>query len=177
MKRKLANRAHWDRILERRFCIAHIESEEFTGSITLLQLDKVQEPLWVECEGTNVCIVDSGFAWLQQFPTGAHYTITTAFDADGKIVQWYIDICKQQGVTEEGMPWYDDLYLDIAYLPSGELMILDADELDEALLEGQITQADHDLAWSETERLLEEIKQGTLNIFNLCEAHRAYLLQ
>ncbi len=177
MKRKLADRTQWSRILERRFFAGYRESEEFTGYVTLLTLDKVREPLWVDCGGTNVCIVDTGYSWLQQFPIGAYYAVTTAFDADGKVVQWYIDICKQHAVTEEGIPWYDDLYLDIALLPTGEMMILDEEELEEALQDGTVSQADYELAWHETNRLLKLIEQDAFTLLKLGEAHREWLLQ
>ncbi|WP_240620311.1 DUF402 domain-containing protein [Peribacillus acanthi] len=31
--------------------------------------------------------------WLQQFPWGKNHSVTTMLDANGDIVQWYIDIC------------------------------------------------------------------------------------
>ncbi|MFL5692931.1 MAG: hypothetical protein ACJ795_14095 [Ktedonobacteraceae bacterium] len=54
---------------------------------------------------------------------------------------------------------------------------MDADELDDALQQGIISQADHDLAWRETKRLLQEIEQGTFSVLSLGTQHREALLR
>lgn len=43
--------------------------------------------------------------------------------------------------------------------------------------QGIISQADHDLAWRETKRLLQEIEQGTFSVLTLGTQHREALLQ
>ncbi len=171
VKRKLADRVDWQRILKRRFAVRKIDTEHFTGTVTFLAMDEVSESLWLE-NPIQVCLVDNGFLWTQHFPQGTNYALTTAFDASGQVVQWYIDICKRHGVNEQGIPWYDDLYLDITIFPSGEVEILDADELEEALREGKVSQEDYDLAWHETHRILQEIERGTFPLFKLSEEHR-----
>lgn len=130
-----------------------MDTVEFCGYVSLLCLDQVREPLWARKSKQPVCIADTGYAWLQHFPAGQSHTVTTMFDAHGTIVQWYIDICKQQGLTAAGIPWFDDLYLDIIVLPSGEIEVFDADELDDALQTNIISQADHNFAWAEANRL------------------------
>ena len=147
MKRKRSDRSHWSRVTRRRFVIERLDSEEFTGYVTLFCIDDVREPLWVPLGMSRICVADAGYLWLQHYPANSRYTITTMFDAAGQVVQWYVDVCKQHGIDENGIPWYDDLYLDIALLPSGEIALLDADELDRALQQGLISQEDHDLAW------------------------------
>lgn len=59
------------------------------------------------------------------------------FDNKGNIVQWYIDICLKNGL-DRNIPWLDDLFLDIILLPSEEVIQKDADELEEAYLNGII---------------------------------------
>ena len=73
-----------------------------------------------------MCIVDDGYMWLQHFPKGQNCTVTTMFDADGEVIQWYIDICNEIG-TENNVPWWDDLFLDIIVLPTGEIIRQDED--------------------------------------------------
>lgn len=48
----------------------------------------------------DVCIVDDGYLLLQQFPFNKNHSVTTMFDAKGNIVQWYIDICLENGMTD-----------------------------------------------------------------------------
>jgi uncharacterized protein len=153
VKRKSAERVTWQRIAERQFSVLQIDSGEFSGTVTLLQILSVHEPLWKPLGGQTICIADAGYGWMQHFPTHANHTVTTMFDASGQVVQWYIDICKAHGSDERGIPWYDDIYLDIMLAPGGAPELLDADELDAALAAGSITQDDWALAWREARQV------------------------
>ena len=51
-------------------------------------------------------------------------------------------------IDEKGMPCIEDLFLDIAVLPSGQVITLDADELQDALDKGEITADDFDHAYN-----------------------------
>lgn len=177
MKRLLANRPDWKRILQKRFYCSYFESEEFTGYVTLLCLDKVREPLWTKSSKKKVCIVENNYSWLQYFPKGKHYAVTAQFNEYGQIVQWYIDICLQNGITENNIPWLDDLFLDIVVSPTGEIELLDFDELQNALAVNEISMAEYDLAISESERLLVDISENRFAIFNLCQSYRQALLE
>lgn len=176
MLRKRSDRPEWRRVTRRRFFVERTDSEDYTGLITLLWIDDVREPLWLSTGGVRICVADKGYSWLQHFPQGTQFTMTTMFDAAGRIVQWYIDVCKQHGVDESGIPWHDDLYLDIAMLPSGEIELLDVAELDRAWRQGSISQADHDLAWREAKRIMDEIGRGEFALLKLAEPHRNRLL-
>lgn len=116
MKRKYGDRANWKRVTERRYAQTYLETVSFRGYVSLLQIIKVQEPLYVTYANQSICLADDGYMWLQQFPVGAHHAVTTMFDAEGQVVQWYIDICYRNGINEAGIPWMDDLYLDLIVL-------------------------------------------------------------
>ncbi len=176
MKRRLASRNPWPRILERRFTVQTISQPDYAGYVTLLCLDKVREPLWVTYQEQQFCIVDDGYSWLQQFPSDTHYAVTTQFDAQGQVVQWYIDICLQHGVDQMGVPWWDDLFLDVIILPTGECQILDGEELDMALHSGMIDQAQHQLAWSEATKLVWAIEHNHFSLLALSLIQRSALL-
>lgn len=51
-----------------------------------------------------------------------------------------------QGIDTDGIPYFDDLYLDLIVFPNGEIKVDDMDELEEALRQGDITQEQFDLA-------------------------------
>lgn len=176
VKRKSAERVTWRRIAERRFSVLQFDDDEFSGTVTLLQILAVHEPLWMPLSGQPICIADAGYGWLQHFPARANHTVTTMFDASGQVVQWYIDICKAHGSDERGIPWYDDLYLDVALAPGGAPEVLDADELDAALMAGSITPDDWALAWREARHVLAMLEQGPLPIMQLGAEHRRLLL-
>src|SRR5690606_38683525 len=116
-------------------------------------------------DGKKVCIVDDGYIWLKHFPIEENHSLTTMFDSQGNIVQGYVDICIECGI-ENGIPWMDDLFLDIVILPTGEIIEKDADELNEALSGGIIDEVQYNIAWKEANRLLELISN---NDFDLME--------
>lgn len=174
LKRKYGNRHDWQRITKRRYAQSYLDAESFKGYITLIDMVKVREPLWVTYENRELCLVDDGYMWLQQFPFGKNHMVTTTFDQNGNIVQWYIDICQAYG-TDNGIPTIDDLFLDIVALPTGEVYLLDEDELEEALTTDVIDQKIYDLAWTEAKRLLKEIKEGKFDLFDLADLHKKTL--
>lgn len=175
IKRKYGDRLDWSRVIQRKYSQSFIDTTIFKGHITLLHTIKVTEPLFVNYGEKSLCIVDYGFMWLQQFPEGRNHSVTTMFDTDGKIIQWYIDICQCNGF-EKGRPWMDDLFLDIIVLPSGEVIEKDADELEEAFSKGVIDQFYYSLARNEAIRLKQLIKQGKFELINLSYTHRNILV-
>ena len=176
MKRKTTDRADWQRVTQRRFTMAALDDAHFTGHITLLCIDAVREPLWVESNGQHVCIADAGHAWLHQLPHNAQHVVTTMFDANGAILQWYIDICGQTGISAQGVPWFDDLYLDVIVSPNGQVGVYDADELEEALAAHIITPAQYESAWQEARRVMAALEQGQYAPVGLSASHYRYLL-
>lgn len=102
-KRKYGNRADWKRVEKRKYAQTYLKIKEFKGHITLLNIVKVTEPLITRYGEKEICIVDNGYMWLQHFPLGKYHSVTTMFDDNGNVVQWYIDICLENGV-EDGVP-------------------------------------------------------------------------
>lgn len=168
MKRKFANRDGWVRIIEKEFKIAYFNEEDFKGWVSTLKLKKVVNPLVKIMGDEEVCVVDNDYIWFQHFPENKNYCITTIYNENLEIVQWYFDIAKNISVNEEGMPFFDDLYLDIVLLPSSKIFILDKDELDEALKLNLITEEEYNLANSEVEKILKSniLNKDELSIFS-----------
>jgi predicted RNA-binding protein associated with RNAse of E/G family len=175
LKRRFGDRSDWKRVLDKDYTQAFLDRDGFKGYATLLKINKVIEPLTVSYVGKNVCIVDDDYIWLQHFPEEEMYSLTTMFDSRGKIVQWYIDICHKNGV-ENNVPWMDDLFLDIVVLPSGEVIELDLDELEEALSNGVIDKFLYNRALEVADSLNKLIKHGDFSLLNLSEVHKDLLL-
>lgn len=112
--------------------------------------------------------------WLHQYPLNKNHSITTTFNGDGDIVQWYIDICLEHG-TENNVPWMDDLFLDIVVLPSKEVFLLDEDELEDAYRDRTISKELYDLAWKEASDILEQLKQDQFRLLALAEQQKKEL--
>lgn len=97
------------------------------------------------------------------------------FDNNGNIVQWYIDVCLENGLDND-IPYLDDLYLDIILLPSGEVIQKDADELEEALINGIIDKSLYDSAWDEVNILTKLINNRSFELLDLSHSHKEFLV-
>jgi uncharacterized protein len=171
LKRKYGDRADWTRILKRRYAQTFLNTSAFTGHITLLHTVEVSAPLTVTYGDKELCIVDNGYMWLQQFPLEKHHSVTTMFNHNGEIVQWYIDICLENSI-EQDRPYMDDLFLDLIILPTGEIIEKDANELDEALSKGSIDQLLYDLAWNEANDIKQLLHKQELGLLPLSTKHK-----
>lgn len=176
LKRKYGDRAGWKRLIRREFRQLSVTEENFTGDITLLTMLEVAEPAFFNYPNQQVCVVGNGYSWLQHFPKGEQFSLTTVFDERGQTVQWYIDICLQNG-NDKGRPFMDDLYLDIIRLPNGDLIQKDADELEEALANGFITPEMYGLARQEADRINELLAKGEFELIHKTSEHRKLLLE
>jgi len=172
MKRKFSDRANWRRIIKKSYSCMSIDQKEFHGILTFYRIHELRDPLYKVYGGKELCLADEGYVWMQHFPKGEHYVVTTMFDQNGKVVQWYIDVCKNQGLTEQKVPWFDDLYLDVVVLPSGEVFLMDEDELEEAYQAGEISYKDVLLAQKTASRVMTMIRNGKFRFFTLSMKHK-----
>jgi uncharacterized protein len=174
IKRRYGDRKEWKRVLQRRFAQSFLNTKDFKGYITLLHTLKVSEPLHTRYGEKDVCIVDNGYMWLQEFPCDKHHCVTSMFDRNGNVVQWYIDICLHNG-AENDIPFWEDLFLDIVVLPTGELILKDEDELEEAFSRGIIDKFQYKLALNEVETLKSLISKGDFNLIKQSKTHKEIL--
>lgn len=156
MKRKFIDRDDWKRVLKKRYVQKYFDREGFKGYVSALYIEKVKQPLIKHMLGRDYCIADAGYIWLQHLPIDKNYAITTMYDSDDKIVQWYFDIIKANGVID-GRPYFDDLYLDVVLLPNGQVLLLDEDELLAALSSADIDKNDYDMAYKEAKAIVNYV--------------------
>ncbi len=132
-----------------------IEEDIFKGYACLLRIDNMEKPLIVNNGKEDICIMDNGYKLIEIYPDDGKYALTIMFDEKDNIIEWYFDISKNIGV-ENGIPYEDDLYLDMVITPLGEELILDEDELLEARDNGVITQSDVEEAYQTLNQLEEK---------------------
>lgn len=149
LKRKWLDRKEVStRILEQRFKFIERNDKDFNGYISLLHLDKVYKTLIAPVCGKDRCLLKNGHTWLSWFEKDKHYCVVAIFDENENLIEWYVDVLLNQGIDDDGIPYYDDLYLDVVVFPTdGTSTFLDEDELLDALNDGTITKADYDLAY------------------------------
>ena len=167
MKRRYANKVKGEYIQKR------IDEEFFKGYVAFVKIKDVQNPLIVNDGEKDVCIKDNDYEWFEVYPDNEHYAITIMFDDNNNLIEWYFDISKEVGI-EDGIPYEDDLYLDMVLAPDGRVFILDEDELQDALNKKEILQSDVDLAYNTLNVLknryvnnLDELKELTNRISDI----------
>lgn len=170
-RRKYAERSRWVRVTKRTFTVKHLNTAAFKGAVTRLELIAVKEPLFKTEFGKRLRIADKGFTWLQHFPEGERYCLTSMFNAKGKVAQWYLDIAYETGRNEEGMPWWDDLYLDIIVVPGKGVKITDQDDLKHAVAKGKVGKKIAKQAREDAERLERLIKKDKFGLLELSKKH------
>ncbi|MHA0033633.1 DUF402 domain-containing protein [Deinococcus sp. PESE-13] len=179
MKHKRFDYLHWHRIRE--------GSGEQTvlslpgGVLTDFQAAEVTKPLRVACCGQQRLILADGYRWVNFAPTDKHHALMVQLDERNVPQQLYVDIGLSTGLDPDGIAFIEDLYLDVIALcdvqPDGrwhvtKTEIIDVDELEDALREGQVTPAQHDLAWSEARAVEAALRAQT---FGPVDVVRGYL--
>jgi predicted RNA-binding protein associated with RNAse of E/G family len=164
MRRRYASREEWNRLLERRFEVRRVDRPGFHGYVSCLSIGSVTEPLVVPLNGVPYRLADAGFTWVQYVPDGSFHTLTALLDEHGQVIQWYVDIAARTGVDERGIPFWDDLFLDVVILPDGSIYLLDEDELEEARAAGSISSSEYELARREADAILAALRNGAFGL-------------
>ena len=132
--------------------IIRVDEDDIKGYASFVKIEEVHRPFMVG----ETCLYDTGYSEIGFLPDSENWMLWAMYDDKDDIIEWYFDITKVNAVDEEGRPFCDDLYLDIALLPNGEALILDEDELAEALTSGAITQNEYDMAYGTLNKLIND---------------------
>jgi predicted RNA-binding protein associated with RNAse of E/G family len=115
------------------------------------------ETPWAEGE---TVIGKAGYTWVTRWETGKPYVITKFCDETGKTVGIYCDVARPVRRKGNGFE-FDDLYLDVWQVPGSAAVILDEDELQEALGAGHVSPREAEDAYATARELLGIINTGT----------------
>lgn len=167
MKRSRLSYDEWKCITKKVLSGRQAHTDFFTGYIGLMDIQEVSEAQTWKFHDEVFVVCDEGMKWLSILPQDNFYCITAMMNKENEIQVWYIDMIAGQGVGADGIPYFDDLYLDLVVYPDGEIMVDDMDELEEALRQSDITQAQFDLAVTTADNL----KNGLLKEVNLLKEY------
>lgn len=156
MKKKYIDGSSWKFVDTCTSKLMHID-DIFSGFISFVKIQKVNEKLFVDYNNSEICLFDDGYKCLIFLPDNQNWCVSAVYDELGKIVEWYFDMTKENSVDELGNPFFIDLYLDIAVSPDNKFRILDEDELIEALNSGDITKFDYDMAYTTCHELIKNV--------------------
>jgi len=170
-------REDWSRIIRRSFACESVCLPSLCGEIALLRMDEVREPLYVSLQDRRYCIVNQGYSWLQIAPRGENWWLTCMFDEKGELLQHYFDITLENRVREGGQSSFLDLFLDVVLLREGIAVLLDEDELEEALSAGVIDAEKAALATRTAHMLVHSLPERHEELRRFCENWRDRLLR
>ena len=153
MKRTRLSRELWTCITDRSVRLARADLPGFRGVVCCLDVRAVSAPQIWRRNGADVPICVAGSRWVELLPEAGGFCVTAMLGPDRAVRLWYIDMIAGQGVDADGVPWFDDLYLDLIVWPDGDRTVDDRDELDAALARGEIAAAQHARALETVARL------------------------
>jgi len=104
-------------------------------------------------------IIDNDYKLLGFYNYNSKVKLSAFYDKNNEIIEWYFDIAKEIG-KENGVPYEDDLYLDVVVRPDGKIILLDEDELKEALKRLEITKEEYEMAYVEANKLMMLLKES-----------------
>jgi predicted RNA-binding protein associated with RNAse of E/G family len=135
--------------------VIRVDEAKNNGYASLIQIEEVNRPYIV---GENTCIADNGYSAITFLPDGEFWCVEAIYNNNNNIVEWYFDITKENSVDEDGKPYMNDLYLDAALLPDGQILVFDEDEIKEALDNNTITQKEYEMVYD----VLRELKEKNI---------------
>lgn len=157
MKRKYLDGRNWTWLENYTYRWIYIQ-EDISGYMAFLDIDTVKFKLIVEHGPDNkICLCDHGYKGLIFLPDDENWSVSVVYNTHNEEVEWYFDMIQDKGITKEGVPYFDDLYLDVVQGANGQVRILDEDELQEALDKGEINKLAYDMAYETSKRVQEDI--------------------
>ena len=136
--------------------IISISDDYFSGDIYFYKFIDVKDKILIP---NGKCIMDNDYKWLEFYDYSSKVKLTAIYDENSEIIEWYFDIAREIG-KDNGIPYEDDLYLDVVVTPSGEIILLDEDELKEAFNKREMTKEEYENAYEEAKQLMNKLKNN-----------------
>ena len=165
MRKRFATKAKYGKS---KYYQKRIDEEYFKGYACYLKMDNVEKPLIVNDGTGEICILDNNYKWLELYPDNEKYAITVMYNDKDNLIEWYFDVAKETGI-ENGIPFEDDLYLDVVIMPNGEIIVIDQDELQEALDKKEITTDDFYFAYEIANKIKDKYKNNIDELADLTD--------
>lgn len=153
LKKRYANRFTKEEVKKLDLKTITVKEKIFIGDIYFYNLIDVPNKITIP---NGKSIIDNNYKWLEFYDYSSKVKLTAIYDENDKIVEWYFDIAREIG-KENGIPYEDDLYLDVVVTPTGEIILLDEDELKEALNRMEITKEEYKNTYKEAEKLMARL--------------------
>ncbi len=156
LKKRFAKRHVEEKNTNTIYKIKSVASNEFTGDICYYQFEDVMNKTIVP---NGKCIIDNGYKWLEFYDYNSKVKLTAIYDENSQIIEWYFDIARRIG-KENNIPYEDDLYLDVVVNSTGEVTLLDEDELQIAYDRFEVNKKDYDMAYNQANQLIKKLENN-----------------
>lgn len=133
--------------------VMSVNEKYFTGDIYFYDFIEVKEKIVIP---NGKCIMDNNYKWLEFYDYNSKVKLTAIYDENNEIIEWYFDIAREIG-KEKDVPYEDDLYLDVVVTPTGEVILLDEEELKNALNRMEITNKEYEDTYKEANQLMDRL--------------------
>ena len=170
MKRKRLDRDTWWEFKKSEhkpeYYQMRVDTDTYHGMACVLRMVSGEHHYWKFPKSGKVAVTGEGIVWLQLIPDGTEHLISVYYKPEPRrlfgveypmsVTVWYIDVTEGYEYDQDGVIIYTDKYLDVIFTPSGDVMVADRDELDEALSSGDIDREQYDRAIAEGDRILKK---------------------
>lgn len=133
--------------------VISVKEKYFTGDIYFYEFIEVEDKIVIP---NGKCIMDNNYKWLEFYEYNSKVKLTAIYDENNEIIEWYFDIAREIG-KEKDVPYEDDLYLDVVVTPTGKIILLDEEELKDALNRMEITNIEYENAYKEANQLIDKL--------------------
>lgn len=144
------------------------QSEKDDMRFALIKIEEVKKPQVWEAFGRKITVADNGYKWLVASSEKEDYIITMYMNDKMEPVIWYIDMCDGQGIDDDGVYYYNDIFLDLLVSTSYDVIELDQDELELAYNTGVITNRQKKLAIETAEKIKHRVSSSSNWIYDFC---------
>lgn len=156
LKKRYSDKNVNNRVQKSEQKVISVNEEEFSGDIYFYNFLEVKKTLTIP---NGKCILDNNYKWLEFYDYSSRIKLTAIYDGNDKIIEWYFDIARKIG-KDNGVPYEDDMYLDVVVTPKGDIILLDEDELKEAFDKKEMTKEEFDGAYKIANDLMEKLKDS-----------------
>lgn len=148
MKKKYADFPALDKDYKKFYENKYVDNVDFKGNISALTAIKYEDDKKTDF-----------LRWIQFYnDDNKNIAMTVGLNEENKILYWYFDIAKNTLFTDKGVPYIEDLYLDVIIDPNGKMVLVDEDELKDALDSNDINKEEFDFAYRVANDLISKVK-------------------
>lgn len=152
-------------ILEKKVYLAENKEQYYA----LIDIVKVKERQIWNVFNEYLVVADNGYKWLVVLPKGKNYAVTMFMNDKFVPIVLYIDLIDGYGVDEDGVCYYNDIFLDLLVSVEGQIVEEDREEFEKAYVENIISERQYKQANITEEKLKQKIITNPKWILEYCQ--------